>query len=116
MDDENRFDVSSVKDALADVTNAQTNQNHEASAIAREKGWVEPEKYDYAKYVTPLPLDKPAEVGQVLEDEDVPEWAANAAKYEWNDDYGDIGPENPALEDQLFRNDFINRAGLRIGK
>ncbi|KAL4991469.1 DEAD-domain-containing protein [Aspergillus falconensis] len=116
MDDTNNFEVSSVKDALADVTNVQNNKNIEASALAREKGWVEPKDYDYEKYVTVLSSERPAKDGENSQGEHpVPEWAANAAKYEWNEEYGDVGPENPHLEEQLFRSEFINRTGLKIG-
>ncbi|KAL4906806.1 hypothetical protein BDW74DRAFT_166944 [Aspergillus multicolor] len=114
MDDAQSFDVSSVRDALADVTNAQPNKNTEASALAREKGWAAPEEYNYEKYVGVPPVEKPAEDGENLQEEAVPEWAANTAKYEWKDEYGDVGPENPRLEEQLFRNEFINRTGLKI--
>ncbi|KAL4884768.1 DEAD/DEAH box RNA helicase [Aspergillus karnatakaensis] len=98
-----------MRDALADVTNTQT----EASAIAREKGWVAPEGYDYEKYTAAPPGEKTGE--DLQEDESLPQWAANAAKYEWKDEYGDVGPENPQLEEQLFRSEFINRTGLKIG-
>ncbi|KAL4918629.1 P-loop containing nucleoside triphosphate hydrolase protein [Aspergillus aurantiobrunneus] len=116
MDGTDKFEVSPMRDALADVTNSQNNLNAEASAIAREKGWVAPEGYNYEKYVT-APLEKPADFGEDLagQEEPVPEWAANAAKYEWKDEYGDVGPVNPHLEEQLFRSEFINRAGLKIG-
>ncbi|KAI9374089.1 P-loop containing nucleoside triphosphate hydrolase protein [Aspergillus egyptiacus] len=110
------FDASAMKDALTDVTNSQNTKNLEASNIAREKGWVEPEGYDYQKYTAGQPVEKPVEdFEQAQQEEALPQWAANAAKYEWNDEYGDVGPENPALEEQLFRNEFINRAGLKIG-
>ncbi|KAL5002475.1 P-loop containing nucleoside triphosphate hydrolase protein [Aspergillus recurvatus] len=116
MDDTSSLDVSSVKDALADVTNVQNNKNIKASALAREKGWVEPKNYDYEKYVTDHSPEKSAENGENSQNEQpIPEWAANAAKYEWNEEYGDVGPENPHLEEQLFRSEFINRTGLKIG-
>lgn len=115
MDDTGNFEVSSVRDALADVTNDQNNRNTEAAAIARERGWVAPEALDYDKYKF-APAEKLAEGDESLQEEPVPEWAANAAKYEWNDEYGDVGPKNPRLEEQLFRSEFINRTGLKIGK
>ncbi|KAL4754840.1 hypothetical protein BDW72DRAFT_200509 [Aspergillus terricola var. indicus] len=116
MDGASNFGFSTVRDALADVTNVQNSKNIEASALAREKGWVEPKNYDYEKYVNVIPSEKPAEDGENSQDEQsIPEWAANAAKYEWNDEYGDVGPENPHLEEQLFRGEFINRTGLKIG-
>ncbi|KAF4222721.1 hypothetical protein CNMCM6805_007827 [Aspergillus fumigatiaffinis] len=103
------FDVTDMSNALKGVTDENVNKNVEASNLAREKGWVPPEQYDYAKYNT---AEKPEEV---TEQSEIPEWAAKAAKYEWNDEFGDVGPPNKELEDMLFRNEFINRAGLKIG-
>ncbi|RAH42379.1 DEAD/DEAH box helicase [Aspergillus brunneoviolaceus CBS 621.78] len=107
------FNMSSLNTALDDVTNTHDNKENDASNLARAKGWVAPESYDYDKYTaTPAPAEQPAgDAG----DGQLPEWAANAAKYEWKDEYGDVGPEIPELEEQLFRNEFINRAGLKIG-
>ncbi|OJJ99974.1 hypothetical protein ASPACDRAFT_52496 [Aspergillus aculeatus ATCC 16872] len=105
--------MSSLGTALDNVTNTHDNKENDASNLARAKGWVAPESYDYDKYTaTPAPAEQPAgDAG----DGQLPEWAANAAKYEWKDEYGDVGPEIPELEEQLFRNEFINRAGLKIG-
>ncbi|KAI4146549.1 MAG: hypothetical protein LQ341_002046 [Variospora aurantia] len=33
---------------------------------------------------------------------DVPVWAANARRYEWSDEFGDVGPSDKELEDMLF--------------
>ncbi|KKK21860.1 DEAD-box protein, partial [Aspergillus ochraceoroseus] len=114
MESVDNFDPSAMRAALTDVTNEQTNKNADAATIAREKGWAQPEVYNYEKYTAapPPPADTLAE--EVVQ-ESVPEWAAQAAKYEWNDEYGDIGPENPELEEMLFRNEFINRTGLKLG-
>ncbi|KAL4975182.1 P-loop containing nucleoside triphosphate hydrolase protein [Aspergillus desertorum] len=99
MDDASNFEVASVRNALAEDTN----------------GRVEPKDYEYEKYVAAFSSERPAEDGEYSQDEQpVPGWAANAAKYEWNEEYGDVGPENPHLEDQLFRSEFINRTGLKI--
>ncbi|KAL2269499.1 hypothetical protein VTJ83DRAFT_1683 [Remersonia thermophila] len=49
--------------------------------------WVNPTPYNYAEFT-------PGKTGH--------EWEANTARYEWNDEYGDVGPEFPALELQLF--------------
>ncbi|KAH1499833.1 hypothetical protein LV164_002639 [Aspergillus fumigatus] len=105
------FDVTDISNALKEVTGEKINKNVEASNLAREKGWVLPEQYDYAKYNSGS-AEKPEEV---TEQSEIPEWAAKAAKYEWNDEFGDVGPPNKELEDMLFRNEFINRAGLKIG-
>lgn len=109
------FDVSEMSTALKDVTNEQNNKNPEAATIAREKGWAAPEGYDYTKY-TAEPLPKPAEEQEQGEQGELPEWAAKAAKYEWKDEFGDVGPHIPELEEMLFRSEFINRAGLKLGK
>ncbi|KAL8922796.1 MAG: hypothetical protein Q9208_004921 [Pyrenodesmia sp. 3 TL-2023] len=34
---------------------------------------------------------------------DVPEWAANARRYEWSDEFGDVGPKDEQLEKILFQ-------------
>jgi len=58
--------------------------------------------------------------GEEEDDEDgsytaeVPVWASNAVKYEWNDEYGDVGPAHPVLEKQLFKDRFIARAGKKL--
>lgn len=100
------FDTAELSGALKDATDPAT--------LARQKGWSEPEQYDYSKYQTAVPvLEKPAEDA----DQAAPaEWAANAAKYEWNEEFGDVGPPNPELEQMLFRNEYVNRVGLKLGK
>ncbi|RAQ52197.1 DEAD/DEAH box RNA helicase [Aspergillus flavus] len=113
------FNVSSMGTALDDVTQAQNAKKAEAASTAREKGWAEPEGYDYSKYnAAPLgpPLATPGEGNEPEQpQQELPEWAANAAKYEWKDEYGDVGPANPQLEEMLFRSELINRTGLKIG-
>lgn len=112
-------------DVLKDVTNqpdrasvgpdvtSKGPKNKEASAEARAKGWAEPAEYDYSKYVNPV--SSAAATGDAdMVQEDIPEWAATAAKYEWDNDYGDVGPPNPDLEQMLFQSDLINRTGLKL--
>ncbi|PQE03534.1 hypothetical protein CJF31_00012079 [Rutstroemia sp. NJR-2017a BVV2] len=45
------------------------------------------------------------------------EWASSGAVYEWDDEYGDVGPSFPALEEQLFgkKNNHV-RQGLSFDK
>ncbi|RAL05149.1 DEAD/DEAH box helicase [Aspergillus ibericus CBS 121593] len=106
------FDVSDMSNALKESTGNESTLPTEAASAAREKGWTTPERYDYEKYTaTVAPLGPSHNNGE----ESLPEWAAQAAKYEWRDDYGDVGPENPALEEQLYRGEYINRTGLKIG-
>ncbi|KAF2090436.1 ATP-dependent RNA helicase DED1 [Saccharata proteae CBS 121410] len=40
-----------------------------------------------------------------------PSWAATAARYEWNDEHGDVAPRIPALEKALFRTENATKAG-----
>ena len=41
-------------------------------------------------------------------------WAASAERYEWLEEYGDVAPEFPELERQLFHNEHITRPGARF--
>lgn len=47
---------------------------------------------------------------------DVPEWAANARRYEWSDEYGDVGPSDEELERMLFRDSERVEAGDHFAK
>ena len=96
--------------SISSVTPASTT---DSSNAAREKGWTTPKGYDYEKYTSTLPpLNQPQGDNQ----EQLPEWAAQAAKYEWKDEFGDVGPRNTELEEMLFRSEYTNRTGLKIGK
>ncbi|GFN15046.1 DEAD/DEAH box helicase [Aspergillus tubingensis] len=106
------FNVSDMSTALKESTGNQSSNPTEASNAAREKGWTTPKGYDYEKYTSTLPpLNQPQGDNQ----EELPEWAAQAAKYEWKDEFGDVGPQNPELEEMLFRSEYTNRTGLKIG-
>lgn len=91
-----------IQDALHDVSNTSENpamNKEEAERKAREMGWVKPTPYDYASFHA------------VKEAKD---WAATATRYEWKDEYGDVGPAVPELEKQLFHNDYITRVGRKL--
>lgn len=83
------------------VYNAKTREEREAAEAEMKKDDIKP-------------------AGGLGEDEDgaytaeVPVWASNAMKYEWSDEYGDVGPSHPLLEKQLFRDRFIARAGQKL--
>lgn len=111
--------MEEMSSALNEIPSNRSTKNVEAANVAREKGWIEPESYDYSKYNNsgpPGPLPNIPEEGAPQEQENVPQWAAQAAKYEWKDEYGDIGPAVPELENALFRNEYINRQGLKLDK
>ena len=106
-------DALSMEDmgaALADVTNTANNvKNEEAFALARDKGWVEPQGFDYETYNASGRATADNEALQT-------EWGHNAAKYEWKEEYGEVGPAVPELEQQLFRSEFLNRRGVKFEK
>lgn len=83
---------------------------------ARDAGWVVPQAYDYdaasarhGEQAVPSSDEQVAEHG-------VQTWAHQAAKYEWDDSYGDVGPEVPELEAQLFKGDTRTRIGQHLEK
>lgn len=105
------FDTEDMTDALVEATNVQpTFKNEEARKLAEEKGWVKPSDFNYAQYnADGKGADDAAAVSGA-------EWAHSAAKYEWKEEYGELGPEIPELEEQLFRSEFLNRKGLKFDK
>ena len=51
-------------------------------------GWIQPEAYDYSNYESSREQRR--------------DWDGNARIYEWDGEEGDIGPEFPELEVELF--------------
>ena len=96
--------MSANGDAVAEVADKMRNatfRNAESAQRSREAGWVEPVKYDYEAYNTDS-----KELRESLDPTvELPTWAANATKYEWKDEYGDVGPEHTELEAVLFGQD-----------
>jgi hypothetical protein len=117
---------------------SDNNDNNEARERARRVGWSAPTAYNYESStgVTREDRDRAAmaALSQNLQDvniahpgavshgaeaagrtndiaPDIPLWAASAAKYEWKEEYGDVGPEVPELEKILFGDVFRNRQG-----
>ncbi|KKY27237.1 putative dead deah box rna helicase [Phaeomoniella chlamydospora] len=83
---------------------ARTEENEANAAKARERGWTAPQGYDYASY----------NAAPVRGQEDLTEWGHKAAKYEWKDDFGDVGPAVEELEKQLFRSELRMRQGTKL--
>lgn len=107
--------------ALNDATNSSGEapgppRDEEKHRQAREAGWVEPQAYNYAA-ASARPGDQtaPSSLDQIAP-EDMPQWMHKAAKYEWKEEYGDVGPEVPELEAQLFKGDFRTRQGQFFDK
>lgn len=98
--------VGGIENALVDVTNFSNTpalveyvpRNADAARDAREQGWNVPQPYDYQNY----------------ERKETGDWAGVAARYEWKDEYGDVGPPNAELEKELFESEFIPRVGLHL--
>lgn len=52
-----------------------------------------------------------------IEDKEIlPVWAANARRYEWSDEFGDVGPEDKELEKLLFADDNKMEVGDHLEK
>ncbi len=103
---------------LADVTNKVNGLviNEEAKQRVKDAHWAEPQKFDYDAYNAAPKDQRPAIPAEGTEDEDVPTWAANATKYEWSDDYGDVGPRHEKLELMLFGDEHQMREGDQFAK
>ncbi|KAI4165241.1 MAG: hypothetical protein LQ342_001109 [Letrouitia transgressa] len=82
--------------AVKEVTEAVSFVNLEASKRTKEAGWVDRVPYEYGN--------------------EAPTWAGNAARYEWKDDFGDVGPEDQELEKMLFKDEHRVEAGDQMDK
>lgn len=102
--------IAEATDAMA----ASNVEDNEETQRVRKAGWAEPQKYDYDTFNAPNPSRE--ERAAAEEEGKPPAWAANAQKYEWKDDYGDVGPRHAALEEMLFNDENITRVGLAFDK
>ena len=92
-----------VHDALRDVINnppesTTADDGKKPAQDPRVAGWAEPIPFSYDNY----------------QNKEFTDWAGMGARYEWNDEYGDVGPRNEELEKQLFNLEFMSRAGVRF--
>ncbi|KAJ5624383.1 ATP-dependent RNA helicase ded1 [Penicillium lagena] len=87
-----QFIEASKPEEIAEAPTAE-----DAARAAQEAGWAKPTPFNYD-----------------IDTNEVKEWAAVAPKYEWKDEFGEVGPPVPELEDQLFRNDYITRVGYKL--
>lgn len=79
--------VSNMKSALPSADGG-----HKAPAVAIDgegKEWSKPLEYNYEELAQQGPVE-------------ATNWEGNAAIYEWNDEYGEVGPKHPELEVMLF--------------
>lgn len=128
-----------------DVAAVERKNPQEAGLVAverknpQEAGWVAAKKYDYDTYNKSTKEqaeareaagqnDAEAELAADADADAEPEtlavgglrpgeWASSGAVYEWDEEYGDVGPAFPDLEDMLFgKNNNHVRQGLNFEK
>ncbi|KAK3064680.1 hypothetical protein LTS18_004941, partial [Coniosporium uncinatum] len=80
-------------------------ENQDRAAKARDHGFVEKTAYDYAVYGSGN--DAPDACNDQA-------WGSTAARYEWSDEYGDVAPRVPELEQQLFNDAYMMRKGENL--
>jgi ATP-dependent RNA helicase DDX3X len=101
--------------------------NEEAVKKAQDAGWVKPQPYDYSSTAPTAGINGTADTASKAEGEAGTgtntasvharsAWAHDAKKYEWKEEFGDIGPVDLALEKDLFQGEHINRAGAKLEK
>lgn len=95
--DSNTFDMTPIAGVLSEAEKTAHRDR------ARDAGWVETVPVDY-------------NVQQSSRDDDHANYLKNSAVYEWDDEYGDVGPEVPELEQDLFGGDFRVRQGQHMDK
>ena len=79
----------------------------------QKHGWVVKNAYDYDTYNKTTKELHEADHSMGVE---TGGWASNAVVYEWNEEYGDVGPEFPLLEQQLFGGEFRMTQGINFAK
>lgn len=109
--------------ALDDATNSNIadeasgpHRDEEKYRQAREAGWVEPQAYNYAAADARLPTQTELPTMNETAAGESPQWMHKAARYEWQEEFGDVGPEVPELEAQLFNSDLRTRTGQFLDK
>jgi len=100
--------MDDIKQSLSIIDPHSSSFDKEAALRhAKEKGWTEPVPYNYST------------TGAQDAAEDAfthPEaaWLSDAVRYEWSDEYGEVGPANPDLEQKLFYSEKSVKAGALI--
>lgn len=68
----------------------------------QEHGWAVKKEYDYSTFMKTSKELAEVDAAAAQESGDggveVGGWASNAAVYEWNDEFGDVGPQHAELE------------------
>lgn len=109
------FATANMADALPNTTETGPDSKGESQTEGQgplPSTWGGKVKFDYHLYTA-----NTREEREALEAAgEAPTWASSAEKYEWSDEYGDIGPEHPELEKQLFGDEFLVRTGNAFEK
>ncbi|TDZ51703.1 ATP-dependent RNA helicase ded1 [Colletotrichum trifolii] len=79
------FDTAEVRAALPD----EGEKTLPVALDAEGNEWAKPLKYDYDELAQQGPIEQA-------------NWEGNNATYEWDNEFGDIGPKHPELELMLF--------------
>lgn len=106
------FNTDGLAEALPAVTNGSgPPKDQDAIELSRKSGWSAPEPIQYPRDNV---ADSQPAPGEVTNTES--EWAHSAEKYEWKDEYGDVGPAITELEEQLFNKDYKPQIGDQLDK
>ncbi|KAF2476402.1 DEAD-domain-containing protein [Lindgomyces ingoldianus] len=89
-----------------DAAARKAQEQAEALTRVREAGWTNPIPFNYETVQGGIEAPE--------EGREDAKWLSDAVIYAWDDDFGDVGPANPALERQLFHGDHLTRAGGAI--
>ncbi|KAK4229054.1 hypothetical protein QBC38DRAFT_387467 [Podospora fimiseda] len=92
QEDTGAFGTSELADTLN--TNGDAAGAATAAYAHAKEGWVAPEAYKYDDFA----------------DSATHEWEGNARVYEFDGDIGDVGPEHPDLELQLFGDSAVRKS------
>jgi len=92
--------------AVVDPVAARKEQQAQDLARAKEAGWTDPVPFEYQNPAGSAPAGD--------ETRENVAWLSDAAIYQWDDDFGDVGDPNPELEKMLFDDEFHQRAGNAI--
>jgi ATP-dependent RNA helicase DDX3X len=91
---------------LDETAIARKQKQAEDLARAKEAGWSNPIPFKYDTVVGGEPVPD--------ETRDSAPWLSDAAVYQWDDEFGDVGERNPELEKMLFEDTNLQRAGQHI--
>lgn len=98
--------MSDAPPPTADASAEREKQLADDVQKAKDAGWMNRIPFNYETVVG----------GEAPPDETYASapWLSDAAVYEWNDEYGEVGPENPQLEKMLYEDPNMMRVGGAI--